>query len=209
MNLPNKLTMMRIILIPIMIILFYIPWLNDNYLFKYNVTKGLETKTYGLTWLYFFELIIFFLASITDFLDGKIARKKEMVTSFGKFADPLADKMLVFAAMAILMLDNRGLVPKGPLIPMWLFIVILIRELTVSGIRMLAAKEKGEVMAAKMLGKIKTFSTMVGIIILFLSGVHPAFIYVGQITMYVAGLFTIISGIDYFIKSKDVILASI
>ena len=204
MNLPNKLTMMRILIVPVMVILFYIPWLKDNYLFSYDIDGTLH----GLTWLYFIELILFAIASITDFLDGHIARKYNLVTSFGKFADPLADKILVFAAMAIFLLDPRGLLPKGPLVPLWVYVVMLIREFMVSGIRMVAAKN-GEAIAAGKTGKWKTAVTMIAIIVLFLSGLHDAIIYVGQVLVYIAALLTIISGVEYFIKGKDHILESI
>lgn len=112
----------------------------------------------GVSWLYFLLVILFILASVTDFLDGAIARKYQLITTFGKLADPLADKMLVFTAMTVLMMDG--------FIPMWVYIVILIREFMVSGIRMVVI-EKGTVIAAAKLGKWKTFVTMVAIIVLF------------------------------------------
>ena len=196
MTLPNKLTLVRIALIPVMIILFYIPWLKENMIF-------LE-----VSYLYFFELIIFIVASLTDFLDGYIARKYNLVTTFGKFLDPLADKMLVFSSMVILMLDFRGRIPEGPLVPMWVFVVMIIREFMVSGIRMLVST-KGEVIAAGWMGKWKTFVTMIAIIVLFLSGIHVSVIYIGQVLMYIACLLTIISGVEYFYKSRKIILESV
>ena len=201
MNLPNKLTLIRIIIVPFMIILFYIPWLRNNYLFDYTV----DGSIHGLTWLYFIELILFIIASITDFLDGHIARKRNLVTNFGKFADPLADKILVFSAMAILMLNGSGLLPKGPLVPLWVFVVMLIREFAVSGLRMIAARS-GETIAAGKAGKCKTVVTMIAIGVLFLSGLHDAVIYVGQVLIYLAAILTIISGVEYFIKGKKYIL---
>ena len=204
MNLPNKLTLLRILIVPIMIIVFYISWLGNHYLFKYEI----DGVTHGLTWLYFIELLLFAIASITDFLDGRIARKKDLVTSFGKFADPLADKILVFAAMAILLLNGSGLLPKGPLVPLWVYVIMLIREFAVSGIRMVAARN-GETIAAGKAGKIKTAVTMVAIIVLFLSGLHDAVIYVGQVLIYIAAILTIISGVEYFVKGRKYILESI
>jgi len=204
MNLPNKLTMLRILIVPVMIILFYIPWLKEHYLFSYTI----DLKNYGLTWLYFIELILFAIASITDFLDGYIARSRNLVTSFGKFADPLADKILVFSVMAMFLLNGSGLLPKGPLVPLWVFVVMLIREFAVSGIRMVAAKN-GEAIAAGKTGKWKTFITMIAIIVLFLSGLHDAVIYAGQVLIYIACLLTIISGIEYFVKGRKHILESI
>ena len=198
MNLPNKLTMLRIIIVPIMIILFYIPWLGKNYLFDYTI----DGKLYGLTWLYFIELILFAIASITDFLDGKIARSRGLVTNFGKFADPLADKILVFSVMAMLMLNGSGLLPKGPLVPLWVFVVMIIREFAVSGLRMIAARN-GETIAAGKTGKMKTFVTMVAIVVLFLSGLHDAVVYAGQILIYISAILTIISGVEYFVKGRQ------
>ena len=204
MNLPNKLTMLRILLVPVMIILFYIPWLKQNFLFSYTI----DLKTYGLTWLYFIELILFAIASITDFLDGHIARKRNLITSFGKFADPLADKILVFSVMAMFLLDGSGLLPKGPLVPLWVFVVMLIREFAVSGVRMVAAKE-GVAIAAGKAGKLKTLVTMIAIIVLFLSGLHEAVVYAGQVLIYIACLLTIISGVEYIVKGRQYILESI
>ena len=196
MNLPNKLTMLRIILVPVMIILFYIPWLSENYLFSYTIKNSLDV--HGLTWLYFIELILFAIASITDFLDGYIARSRNLVTSFGKFADPLADKILVFSIMAMFLLNNSGLLPKGPLVPLWVYVIMLIREFAVSGVRMVAAKE-GVAIAAGKTGKLKTLVTMIAIIVLFLSGLHDAVIYAGQVLIYIACLLTIISGVEYIV----------
>ena len=196
MTLPNKLTLLRIILIPVMIVLFYIPWLSENNIF-------LE-----VSYLYFIEFLIFIIASLTDFLDGYIARKYNLITTFGKFADPLADKMLVFSSMAILMINNSGVIPMGPLVPMWVFVVMIIREFMVSGIRMLVST-KGVVIAAGWMGKWKTFVTMIAILVLFMSGIHVSVIYIGQILMYVACLLTILSGAQYFWRSRSVILESV
>lgn len=188
MTLPNKLTMLRIILIPVMIVLCYIPWLKENMIFL------------NVSWLYFILFCIFALASFTDSLDGSIARKYNLVTTFGKFADPLADKLLVFSAMTILMLDGY--------IPMWVFIIILIREFMVSGIRMVAA-EHGVVIAAAKLGKWKTFVTMIAICVLFFSGLHQAVEITGLVLIYLACALTIVSGIEYFWKNRKIILESI
>lgn len=188
MTLPNKLTMLRILLIPVMIVLCYIPWLRENKAFL------------DVSWLYVILVIIFILASSTDFLDGYIARKYNLVTTFGKLADPLADKMLVFSAMTVLMIDG--------FVPMWVFIVILIREFMVSGIRMVVI-EKGTVIAAAKLGKWKTFVTMVAIIVLFFSGLHQAVEITGLVLIYIACALTILSGIEYFWKNRKDILESI
>ncbi len=196
MTLPNKLTLLRIIIIPVMIVLFYIPWLSENNIFL------------GVSYLYFIEFLIFIIASLTDFLDGYIARKYNLVTTFGKFLDPLADKMLVFSSMVILMLNNNGVIPGGPLVPMWVFVVMIIREFMVSGIRMLVST-KGVVIAAGWMGKWKTFVTMIAILVLFMSGIHVSVIYIGQVLMYIACLLTIVSGAQYFWRSRNIILESV
>lgn len=197
MTLPNKLTLLRIILIPVMIIIFYIPWFSENFV-----------PVLDMSWLYLIEFVIFAIASFTDFLDGNIARSKGLVTTFGKFADPLADKMLVFSAMAILMVSARNDLVTGSVMPMWVFVIMIIREFMVSGIRMLVAS-RGVVIPAGKLGKFKTFSTMVAICVLFFSQTHIAVAYVGQIIMYIACLFTVISGAEYFWQSRKVIFESI
>jgi len=203
MNLPNRLTIFRILIVPIMIIVYYIPWLGRNYVFSYTV----DGAVHGLNWMCFIELLIFAIASITDFLDGKIARKFNLVTNFGKFLDPLADKILVFAAMTIIMVAHDkgflpdGKLPNGLLLPVWVFIVILIREFAVSGIRMVAATN-GETIAAGKSGKAKTFVTMIALIVLFLCGLHDSLIYIGQVLIYIACLLTVISGVQYFVYGK-------
>ncbi len=196
MTLPNKLTLLRILFIPVMVIIFYIPWFSEHKIFL------------DVTYLYFFEFIIFFFASVTDFVDGYLARKNNQITTFGKFLDPLADKMLVFSSMTILLLNNGGKLPEGPLVPMWVFVVMLVREFMVSGIRMLVSS-RGVVIAAGWMGKWKTFITMIAIGALFMGGLHVSIIYIGQIFMYAACILTILSGIEYFVKSKDIILESV
>lgn len=196
MTLPNKLTLIRILVIPIMIILFYVDvdWLNSR------------VGTTYVTWLYLIEFCLFALASITDFFDGWIARKYKLVSSFGKFADPLADKMLVFTAMGILMVTYYE--PGKVLIPMWVVMVILIREFMVSGIRMVVS-ERGVVIAAGMMGKLKTVFTMFALGFLFWYGLADWARIVGEVLMYISCALTIISGIEYFWKSRKIILESI
>jgi CDP-diacylglycerol--glycerol-3-phosphate 3-phosphatidyltransferase len=137
MNLPNKLTLMRIILIPIFMVVLYWGFPGANYV----------------------ALAIFVIASLTDWLDGKIARSRNLVTDFGKFADPLADKMLVTAAMLWFVETGR--------MPAWALLIVICREFAVSGLRMIAS-DKGKVIAAGWSGKVKTASTMVCIILMFL-----------------------------------------
>lgn len=198
MTLPNKLTMFRIILIPLMVVVAYVPFFS-------SVSVGC------LTLANLVNLIIFTVASLTDFLDGWIARKYNLVTTFGKFADPLADKLLVVSAMVILCTQLQG-TSYSWFIPGWVIIVILCREFIVSGIRLVAV-ERGNVIAAGFMGKLKTATTMVAIIFLFLYEIKfneiPVFGYIGAVMMYLALLFTIISGIEYFWKNRKVILESI
>ena len=139
MNLPNKLTMLRILLIPVFMVVLY--W-----------------DFPGATWV---AVAIFIVASFTDLLDGKIARKYNLVTDFGKFADPLADKMLVTAALL-------WFVEIGQM-PAWALLIVLVREFAVSGLRMVAS-DKGRVIAAGWSGKVKTASTMVCIVLMLLPG---------------------------------------
>lgn len=198
MNLPNKITVARMLLIPIMII---VPYLGLNNILFGSVTIGS-----------FITLIIFLIASFTDFLDGYLARKNNLVTTFGKFLDPIADKLLVLSAL--IMLVEQGIIPG------WIPIIIAAREFIVSGIRMLAAGD-GKVIAASWYGKVKTVSQMIAISLAFLStNTFMQFTSVGMSTgalilnilmslaMVIAVLTTILSGVDYFIKSKDIVLRS-
>ena len=199
MNLPNKITVARILLIPLMII---IPFFN----IQGTIPIG------GITYSNLIILAIFLLASFTDFLDGHLARKNNMVTTFGKFLDPIADKLLVLAAL--IMLVEMGQIPA------WIPIIIAAREFLVSGIRMLAAGE-GNVIAASWLGKIKTVSQMIAISLAFVDTSHFMRFLGGEMTgmaialnvlmslaMLVSVITTIWSGIDYFIKSKEIVLKS-
>ena len=170
MNLPNKLTMLRIILIPVFMGVLYWGFPGADYI----------------------ALAIFIIASLTDLLDGKIARKYNLVTDFGKFADPLADKMLVTAAML-------WFVEIGQM-PAWALLIGVVREFAVSGLRMIAS-DKGRVIAAGWSGKVKTASTMVCIVLMFL----PIPSIVNTICVWVITLTTLYSGVEYFMKNKDVI----
>ena len=168
MNLPNKLTVLRIILI--------LPFLLVLYL--------------DIPFASLIALTIFILASLTDLLDGKIARARGLITDFGKFADPLADKMLVTAAM--LWFVECGQMPG------WALFVVLLREFAVSGLRMVAS-DQGRVIAAGWSGKVKTASTMVCIVLMFLP--IPAII--NTICVAIIVVTTIWSGVEYFMKNKD------
>ena len=170
MNLPNKLTILRIVMI--------VPFLLTLYL----------DVPFGTYW----ALGIFILASLTDMADGQIARKYNLITDFGKFMDPLADKMLVTAAMVYF-------VETGQMAG-WMLLVVLIREFAVSGLRMVAS-DQGRVIAAGWSGKVKTASTMVCIVLMLLP-IPPV---VNTLCVWVIVLTTIYSGVEYFMKNKDVL----
>ncbi|AQS53015.1 CDP-diacylglycerol--glycerol-3-phosphate 3-phosphatidyltransferase [Jeotgalibaca dankookensis] len=187
MNLPNKLTVLRIYMIPLFIILMVVP-------FNWGAIEllGSTIATSDLI-----GTIIFAIASFTDWLDGYIARRDNIVTNFGKFADPLADKMLV--ATAFIILVEKGLAPA------WVVAIIISRELAVTGLRLLLVTG-GEVMAAAWPGKIKTMTQMLAIILLFLDNLpfEGLGLPVATIMLYICLFFTVYSGADYFIKNKQV-----
>ena len=188
MNLPNQLTVFRIILILVFILLVSVPYAWQSL----DVTGVMLP----LNWL--LAAIVFAVASITDFLDGQIARRQHLVTNFGKFADPLADKLLVMTALIFLTGFN--------VVPAWMTAVIVIRELAVTGLRTLIVENNGKVLAAQMPGKIKTFSQMFAIFFLYLKDVPFTAIGlpIGEILLWIAVIFTIYSGIDYFWQNRVV-----
>lgn len=188
MNLPNKLTVMRLIAIPFFLLLLVLPLHWGSVTFA-----GATVPVAQLI-----AAIIFVAACITDNLDGHIARKYHLVTNFGKFTDPLADKLLVMTAF--IMLTSTGIVPA------WVTVVIIWRELSVTGLRLLIVETNGEVMAAKMPGKIKTVSQFIAITALLLNNTFFELIHVpfGQIMLYICLFFTVYSGIDYFVKGRGV-----
>ena len=171
MNTANKLTLLRIAMIPVFLLVLYfkVPYAN------------------------YWALGIFVATSLTDTLDGYIARHYNQITDFGEFMDPLADKMLVVAAL--LWFVEIGQMPG------WALLVVIVREFAVSGLRMIAA-DKGRVIAAGWSGKVKTASTMVCIVLMFLP-IEPLF---NQICLAVIVLTTIYSGVEYFLKNGDVLL---
>ena len=174
MNLPNKLTIARVIMIPLFLICLYL-----------NIGCGK-----------YIAVGIFILASLTDLLDGKIARMYNLVTNFGKFMDPLADKLLVCSALIALVDLNR--------IAAWIVIIIISREFIISGFR-LVASDNGIVIAASYWGKFKTVFQMLMIIVLIANINLPFFAVLGTILTYVALILTIVSLIDYIAKNKDVL----
>ena len=193
MNLANKLTIFRIILVPIMAI---IPYLN------------LQGDFMGLPLTYFWMLLIFIVASITDKLDGYIARSRNQVTTFGKFLDPLADKILVLTAMVLLVELGK--------IPAWIPVIVLAREFLVSGYRLIAVEKGGQVIAASIWGKLKTVTQMIAIILIMfdknnfwdcfrggLTGIDFAINLVATILLLISVVATIFSGAAYMKNGKE------
>ena len=204
MNLPNKLTLFRIILVPIMVIVSFFD-IPGSFL-------GISTT------MWIMELI-FIIASITDKLDGYLARKNNQVTNFGKFLDPIADKILVVAAMILFVEMGR--------LPAWIPIIVIFREFAVSGYRLIAVQNSGKVIAANVWGKLKTVTQMIAIILMFLT-TQPYFAFVlrakteqdaltymttgdfvmnilASIFMTVSVIATIFSGYEYLKSGKDLL----
>ena len=195
MNLANKLTLFRIILVPIMVI---IPFLN------------IQGQFVGIPYTFIIIDLIFIIASITDKLDGYIARSRNQVTTFGKFLDPLADKILVLAAMIMLVEFGK--------LPAWIPIIVLAREFIVSGYRLVAVEKGGKVIAASVWGKLKTVTQMFALIFAIvdnnafakcflgeLSGFNFGLNLIATILMIISVIATIFSGIDYIKDGKDLL----
>lgn len=174
MNLPNKLTILRVLLVPVFVIFMMLP----------------------AGWGRWAALAVFIIASLTDTADGYIARKYNMITDFGKFMDPLADKLLVSAAMICLVTTGQ--------LPAWIVITIISREFIISGFRLIAA-EKGVVIAASWWGKVKTVVQMVMICALLINANALWFIALEQILIYGALILTVVSLIDYILKNKGIL----
>ena len=174
MNLANKITLFRVILVPVFMVVLY---------------SNLQYSTY-------IAAIIFIFASLTDTLDGYIARSRNLVTNFGKFVDPLADKILVSAALI-------SLVGLGK-IPAWVVVTIIAREFTITGFRIIAASE-GITIAASSLGKFKTITQLIAISLLLLNNFpfNKINIPMDMIMLYISLFFTVVSGIDYILKNKN------
>lgn len=193
MNLPNKLTVLRIILVPIMVI---IPFL------------GIEGEICRIPITYLLIDLIFIIAAITDKLDGHIARSKNQITTFGKFLDPIADKIVVITAMIML-------VEFGHL-PAWIPIVVIFREFVVSGYRLVVVQKDGNVIAANIWGKLKTVTQMIAIILAFIDPNSYGIIFAGELTGYefvinllvtlimsVSVVATVFSGWEYVKDGKE------
>ena len=194
MNLPNKLTTGRIILVFLMIVVL---------LYPYQTMPNLTINNRLIPVVYFFSLIIFFIASFTDFLDGYLARKLNLITNLGKFLDPLADKLLTNSLLILLMITPVWLNATPMLrVPAWVVIIMITRDLTVDGIRMIAVTE-GKVLAANSFGKVKTFLQIFAIIFyllndaLFASLSLPSGWSITEITLYIAAIASLLSLINY------------
>jgi len=195
MNLPNKLTLLRVILIVpfVFVLLAY----HQQWGWFQSIVGS------GMKYMELVALIIFIVASLTDLIDGKIARKYNLVTNFGKFMDPLADKLLVCAAMIVLVEMGR--------IPSWIVILIMSREFIISGFRLIAS-DNGVVIAASYWGKFKTTFQMIMICLMLVMdaplwsslGIATAYHVVTNIIMWIALALTLISLVDYLVKNKEV-----
>lgn len=193
MNIANKLTLARIMMIPVFILLLSLSldWGQVTWL-------GAVIPVHQLL-----AGVVFAVASFTDYLDGYLARKYNLVTSFGAFADPMADKLLVMAAFIMLVAYN--------VVPAWIVIIIISRELLVTGLRVLLAQYDGKVMAAAMPGKIKTFSQMFSIVFYLFNdaGFIMLNIPMADILLYICLFFTVYSGVDYFYQARFVFLDNV
>lgn len=176
MNTPNKLTIARIIMIP-----FFVAFL------MYDITGNADK------WI---ALAIFVIASLTDTLDGYLARKYHLVTNFGKFMDPLADKLLVCSALICFTATGQ--------LAAWITIIIIAREFIISGFRLIAS-DNGIVIAASYWGKVKTVTQMAMVIVLILNLPGAIFAVIGRILMWAAVILTVVSLVDYVAKNKDVL----
>ena len=187
MNLPNKLTILRILLVPVCMILIMLP--------IPSMFPNLDV------WQRIIAAALFLLISLTDMLDGMIARRKNLVTNFGKFLDPLADKFLVIGVLMALFIKSREFDPVFPVVLVFATTIIVMRELAVTSLRLLVSSSSGEVIAAKWLGKIKTVTQMVCIMTILLEpivlGDFGKYHLLSYLTIILMTLMTVWSGYDY------------
>lgn len=176
MNLPTTLTISRILLIPVMLVLYFVK-------FPYHMLAA---------------SLVFIIAAATDFLDGYLARKNDQVTTLGKFLDPIADKVLVASALFIIV--EATFLYKPPVYPLVCAVLIIARELMIDAFRLIAS-EKGVVISADKLGKAKTLITDIAIFVV-MCNLHEIVLYIGWALLGIATLLTIVSGLNYVIKNK-------
>jgi CDP-diacylglycerol---glycerol-3-phosphate 3-phosphatidyltransferase len=200
MNLPNKITSIRLGLVLFMIGIL---------LFPYPTMANLPLGTTAIPVVYLIALVFFVLASFTDFLDGYLARKLKLITNLGKFLDPLADKMLTNAAFILLMVTPSWLTIEVIRVPVWVMLIMIIRDLAVDGIRMIGVAQ-GQVIAANRIGKVKTFLQIIAIIFVFLNdwpfaglSLPPGFS-ITEILLYLAAIISLISLIAYLWANRSI-----
>ena len=184
--------MFRILCVPLVVVLYLFPFASVGYI---------TIASASISYVDLACLAIFIIASFTDYLDGHIARKYHLITSFGKFIDPIADKLLVNTCFILLAASGR--------MPLYLVIIMIWRDTIVDAIRMIASQHQ-RVMAAAFMGKVKTVLQMIAIIVLFLNNVPFVFIGVpmDQLLAWAATIVSVISGIQYFLQAKDILLES-
>ncbi|HCY06322.1 MAG TPA: CDP-diacylglycerol--glycerol-3-phosphate 3-phosphatidyltransferase [Erysipelotrichaceae bacterium] len=196
MNLPNRLTVIRIMMIPIIILVYIFPYAQFNINIPVFYIKNLSISLINIV-----VLILFLIASFTDYLDGYIARKNNLITTFGKFADPIADKLLVNSLYILFV--SKGIIPVVPII------IMVARDTIVDGCRMMAA-QSGVVVAAGYLGKLKTVLQMLSIIFILLNNIPFEFIRIpiSDITLWFATFVSMSSGYSHFNQLKEFIFES-
>ena len=194
MNLPNKLTVIRVLLVPLLILVYMFPYYTTG--IKVTVYHILDTD---ISLVNIIILVIFIVASITDYFDGRIARSKKLITTFGKFADPIADKLLVNTIFLLLASDGK----INIIIP----IIMISRDTIVDAIKMSAAS-KQVVVAASKLGKLKTVSQMIALCFLLVNNFPFSVLGIDLATIlaWIATVISVISGIDYFIKNREMLM---
>lgn len=203
MNLPNRITIARFILVLIMI---------GVMLFPYETVSNVNLGSTLIPLPYFVALVLFVVASFTDFLDGYLARKLNLVTNFGKFLDPFADKVLTNSAFILLMITPSWVEIELIRVPAWIVIIMIIRDLAVDGIRMIGVSQ-GKVIAASKIGKLKTVMQIIAIIFVFLNDAIFAFLNlpngftITDFILYLAALISLISLISYLYNNRGIFIS--
>ena len=197
MNLPNKLTMLRIVMIPLIILVYLFPYSTFGI-----IVPEFHVGTVDISLINIIVLVLYVAAAVTDAIDGHIARNRHMITTFGKFADPIADKLLTTSMF--LLFVSRGLIPIVPVI------IMVARDTIVDGCRM-AAAGNGKVVAAGMAGKLKTVLQMVTVALVLLNNLpfEMLGLPVSEIMLWFAALVSVVSGVQYFNGTKDDIMETI